>query len=185
MIDFNKRTLMNSSNTANATRTLKIDGMSGDECVTKATGALKNVSGVKTESVDVGTATIVADQGGCESACKALGAAGYPARESQNAGGADRSGGEQRGENQQNAGGQQRSGGQQGSGGEQRAGGQQGSGGEQRSGSQQGSAGDQRSSGEGKSRSGDQGMGSQNAPSKNTDKSMDNAGSGAGAARKH
>lgn len=63
------------------TRTLDIDGMSGDTCVQKVTGALKNVQGVTTQSVKVGAATIGSDQAGCTAACTALGTAGFKSRE--------------------------------------------------------------------------------------------------------
>ncbi|MCX5688272.1 MAG: heavy metal-associated domain-containing protein [Planctomycetota bacterium] len=71
---------MNESN--NATRTLEIDGMSGDVCVKKVTDALKAVPNVKTESVKVGSAVISADQHGCSAACSGIDAAGFHARES-------------------------------------------------------------------------------------------------------
>lgn len=61
-------------------RTLEIDGMSGDACVKKVTGALKDVQGVSTRSVKVGAATIEADQAGCEAACAAITQAGYKSR---------------------------------------------------------------------------------------------------------
>ncbi len=67
-------------------RNLKIDGMNGDGCVKKVTSALKNCSGVTTESVEVGSATIEADQNGCDAACKAIGNAGYKAREENRSG---------------------------------------------------------------------------------------------------
>lgn len=72
---------MNSTTSANATRTLKIDGMSGDGCVTKVTAALKSVPGVKTESVKVGEATIACEQTACDAACKSIDAAGFQAHE--------------------------------------------------------------------------------------------------------
>lgn len=61
--------------------TLEIDGMSGDACVQKVKGALKDVSGVTTQSVKVGSATIGANQTGCDAACSAISGAGYKARE--------------------------------------------------------------------------------------------------------
>lgn len=67
--------------TATSTRTLEIDGMTGDACVQKVTGALKGVQNVSTKSVKVGGATIGADQAGCDAACAAVGAAGYKTRE--------------------------------------------------------------------------------------------------------
>ncbi|MFN0131392.1 MAG: heavy-metal-associated domain-containing protein [Phycisphaerales bacterium] len=63
-------------------RTLEIDGMTGDTCVQKVTGALKDVENVTTKSVKVGSAAIDADQVGCAAACSAIGKAGHPARES-------------------------------------------------------------------------------------------------------
>ncbi len=62
-------------------RTLEIDGMSGDACVQKVTGALKGVHGVSTQSVKVGGAKIQADQAGCAAACAAIGSAGFKVRE--------------------------------------------------------------------------------------------------------
>lgn len=62
-------------------RTLRIDGMTGDVCVKKVTEALKGVPGVKTNSVKVGTATIGADQAGCNAACAAIGKAGFKVHE--------------------------------------------------------------------------------------------------------
>jgi copper chaperone CopZ len=73
--DFN----MNESNSTS--RTLEIDGMSGDVCVKKVTDALKAVPDVKTTSVKVGSAVIVADQHGCSAACSGIDAAGFHARE--------------------------------------------------------------------------------------------------------
>lgn len=64
------------------TRTLNIDGMSGDACVNKVTGALKDVQGVTTQSVKVGSAVIGADNHGCTAACNAIGSAGFKAHES-------------------------------------------------------------------------------------------------------
>lgn len=64
-----------------ASRTLEIDGMSGDACVQKVTGALKGLQGVTTESVKVGQATIGADPAGCNTACAAIEKAGYKAHE--------------------------------------------------------------------------------------------------------
>jgi copper chaperone CopZ len=70
------------ANTNDSTsRTLKIDGMSGDHCVQKVKGALEGVNGVETESVGVGTATIDADKAGCDAACQAIDRAGFQARE--------------------------------------------------------------------------------------------------------
>ncbi len=68
------------------TRTLEIDGMSGDACVTKVTDALKGVHDVKTDAVKVGRATINADQAGCTAACTAVNAAGFKAREGASSG---------------------------------------------------------------------------------------------------
>jgi copper chaperone CopZ len=72
---------MNTNTTKSTTRTLKIDGMSGDDCVQKVKGALDGVNGVETESVRVGAATIGADKSGCDAACRAIDQAGYQARE--------------------------------------------------------------------------------------------------------
>ena len=47
------------------TRTLGIDGMSGDARVQKITGALRGVHGVSAQSVKVDAATIGADRTGC------------------------------------------------------------------------------------------------------------------------
>jgi copper chaperone CopZ len=67
--------------TTSTTRTLEIDGMTGDTCVKKVTGALHEVQDVATHSVKVGSATIGADQKGCDAACGAIGKAGFKARE--------------------------------------------------------------------------------------------------------
>lgn len=69
-------------------RNLEIDGMSGDACVQKVTGALKGVHGVSTQSVKVGGARIQADQAGCTAACAAIDSAGYKVREGACTGGA-------------------------------------------------------------------------------------------------
>jgi len=70
------------------TRTLQIDGMTGDACVQKVTGALKSVHGVSTQSVKVGGATIGADQTGCNAACAAIDSVGFKSREGIQAGSA-------------------------------------------------------------------------------------------------
>jgi hypothetical protein len=62
-------------------KTLEIDGMKGDLCVHKVTGALNGVRSVVTQSVTVGEATIEADEAGCSLACAAIKSAGYPAGE--------------------------------------------------------------------------------------------------------
>tara|TARA_R110000782_G_scaffold102483_6_gene189556 strand:+ start:365 stop:697 length:333 start_codon:yes stop_codon:yes gene_type:complete len=62
-------------------RTLKIDGMSGVDCVKKVNGALKNISNVSTHHVKVGSASIEADDTGCASACKAIEGVGFKAHE--------------------------------------------------------------------------------------------------------
>ncbi len=64
-----------------SSRTLQIDGMSGEDCVNKVTGALKGVSNVSTREVKVGTASIEADETGCTAACNAINGVGYKARE--------------------------------------------------------------------------------------------------------
>ncbi len=64
------------------TRFLEIDGMSCDACVQNVRAALRDVAGVTTQSVKVGSATIDADQAGCNACCAALNSAGYKARES-------------------------------------------------------------------------------------------------------
>lgn len=69
--------------TTKSNRTLKIDGMSGDDCCKKVTGALKGVSNVQTHNVKVGTARIEADQAGRDAACKAIGDVGFKAHESE------------------------------------------------------------------------------------------------------
>lgn len=62
------------------TRTITIDGMSGDACVKKVTEALKSVHNVTIKSVTVGSATIEADQNGCNAACASIRTAGFKAR---------------------------------------------------------------------------------------------------------
>jgi copper chaperone CopZ len=63
------------------TRTLEIGGMSGDACVKKVTSALKDVNGVETHSVKVGSANIKSDKAGCEAACAGIKHAGFTAHE--------------------------------------------------------------------------------------------------------
>ncbi len=80
-----------STTTAN-TKTLEIDGMTGDVCVKKVTDALKGVRGVTTDSVSVGEATIKADDAGCKAACAAIKTAGYTAHMEQEDGDEDDNG---------------------------------------------------------------------------------------------
>lgn len=63
-------------------RTIKVDGMTGDVCVQKVSGALKDVEGVTTKSVTVGSVTIEADRDGYAAACKAIKDAGYKVQDS-------------------------------------------------------------------------------------------------------
>ncbi|MFM9959588.1 MAG: hypothetical protein ACKVZJ_16140 [Phycisphaerales bacterium] len=65
---------------ASTARTITIDGMTGDACVQKVQGALKDVPNVTTQAVKVGAAHISADQTGCDAACKAVESAGYKCR---------------------------------------------------------------------------------------------------------
>lgn len=65
-------------------RTLAIDGMSGDDCVKKVTGALKSINGVETKSVGVGHAVVSTDDKGYAAACTAISDAGYRTRENSN-----------------------------------------------------------------------------------------------------
>lgn len=58
-------------------RSLAIDGMTGDACVQKVTGALLGASGVTVPAVTVGAATFDADQNGFNAARAAIGKAGY------------------------------------------------------------------------------------------------------------
>ncbi len=60
-----------------SSRTINIDGMTGDACVKKVTTALAGVENIKTDSVKVGAATIHADDDGCTAACGAIDSAGY------------------------------------------------------------------------------------------------------------
>lgn len=69
------------NSTAKTTRNLEIDGMSGEACVRKVSGALRGVQGVSTQSVKVGGATIGADQVGCNAACAAIDSVGFKSRE--------------------------------------------------------------------------------------------------------
>lgn len=62
-----------------SSRTIQIDGMTGEDCCKKVNGALKNVSNIETHKVEVGSAKIEADQAGCTAACKAIDGAGYKA----------------------------------------------------------------------------------------------------------
>ncbi len=62
-------------------RTIEIEGMTGDECVTKVTSTLKGVPHIATKFVKVGSAVIGADQAGCKAACAALCTAGFKSHE--------------------------------------------------------------------------------------------------------
>jgi copper chaperone CopZ len=64
-----------------SSRTIQIDGMTGDACTQKVTGALKAVRDIAVESVKVGSATINADKAGSQAACSAINGAGYRARD--------------------------------------------------------------------------------------------------------
>lgn len=86
-----------------SSRTLQIDGMSGEDCCKKVTGALKGVTNVATHNVKVGSANIEADDAGCKDACRAIDGAGYKAHESQNQNQND----QQDGQKHENAGGSQ------------------------------------------------------------------------------
>ena len=59
--------------------TMQIDGMSCDHCVRSVREALKEVSGVEVESVEIGSATISYDAGATDedSIAKAIEAEGY------------------------------------------------------------------------------------------------------------
>jgi len=62
-------------------KTIEISGMTGDECVQKVVAALKAVSGVQIDAVQVGKATVVCNYPlAIEAACKAITSAGYKAR---------------------------------------------------------------------------------------------------------
>ena len=62
---------------------IAIDGMSGESSVLVVCAALKSVSGIRTESVEVGRATIgCASPAAFRSACAAIHYAGFGARES-------------------------------------------------------------------------------------------------------
>lgn len=94
-------TTVNDSNSAQS-RTIKVDGMTGDTCVQKVSGALKGVEGVTTKSVTVGSATIEADRDGYAAACSAIKDAGYKVQDSgQNRSDQNKSGRNQSGQNQQ------------------------------------------------------------------------------------
>lgn len=64
-------------------RTIQIDGMTGEDCCKKVTGALKGVSNIETHKVEVGSAKIEADHAGCTAACKAIDGAGFKAHENE------------------------------------------------------------------------------------------------------
>ena len=71
---------MNAS-TITSERTLEIDGMTGDVCVQKVKGVLKDVPGVATQSVSIGSAVVDCDDTSCKAACDAVKRSGYPCRE--------------------------------------------------------------------------------------------------------
>ncbi len=77
------------SNSAAKQHSLAIDGMTGDACVAKVTSALKTVHGISTKEVNVGSATIVADQPGCDAACNCVTRAGFKTHENTQANGAN------------------------------------------------------------------------------------------------
>ena len=60
--------------------TMKIDGMSCGHCVASVDKALKNLDGVKVESVGIGTATVSYDPGAVSEAriAEAVADEGYP-----------------------------------------------------------------------------------------------------------
>jgi len=72
----------------NSSHTLEIDGMNGDACIKKVTDSLKGLDGVTTQGVELGSATITANDAGCKSACEAIGRAGYKTHESSRLGNA-------------------------------------------------------------------------------------------------
>lgn len=76
-----------------SSRTIQIDGMTGEDCCKKVNGALKNVSNIETHKVEVGSAKIEADQAGCTAACKAIDGAGYKAHADESKNDQDASGG--------------------------------------------------------------------------------------------
>ena len=86
-----------------SSRTLQIDGMSGEDCCKKVTSALDGVSNVATHNVKVGSAKIEANDAGCKDACRAIDGAGFKAHESQNQNQND----QQKGQKHENAGGSQ------------------------------------------------------------------------------
>lgn len=64
------------------TRSLQIDGMTGDACVEHVKSALKSVQGVTTQSVELGKAVITSDSPAAfGAATAALRSAGYMSRE--------------------------------------------------------------------------------------------------------
>ncbi len=62
-----------------SSHTIQIDGMKGEDCCKKVTGALKSVSDIKTHKVEVGSAKIESDHAGCTAACKAIDGVGFKA----------------------------------------------------------------------------------------------------------
>jgi len=68
-----------------STHKIEITGMTGEACVNKVEGALKQVKGVAIDSVKVGSATIKADGTACTAACSAIGNAGFKAHEAKSA----------------------------------------------------------------------------------------------------
>jgi copper chaperone CopZ len=69
-------------NNQTKSRTIKVDGMTGDVCVQKVSSALKDVEGVTTKSVTVGSVTIEADRDGYAAACTAIKDAGFKVEDS-------------------------------------------------------------------------------------------------------
>ncbi len=70
------------SSKSNTSRTIEVQGMTGEVCVKQVASALKGVPNVSVRSVEVGQVVIEADKSGCIAACAAINSAGYKARES-------------------------------------------------------------------------------------------------------
>ena len=66
--------------TTTSVKTIAIEGMTGDACCQKVKKALGNISGLKTESVKVGSATVHCEnQGQFDQAATAINGAGFTA----------------------------------------------------------------------------------------------------------
>lgn len=71
----------NGDTDASQTRTIEIDGMTGDSCISRITATVNAVDGVAVVSAELGSATITCDNPTrAHAACTAINAMGFKAR---------------------------------------------------------------------------------------------------------